>query len=69
MNSGNDDKELHEIMRTQMGMDPDTCDPATMSIIRQKFFSKNSTPAETDQSEVKTISKKKSKDLKKKKKF
>ena len=59
MNSGNDDKELHEIMRTQMGMDPDTCDPATMSIIRQKFFSKAPASSETDPSEVKTVSKKK----------
>jgi len=59
MNSGNDDKELHEIMRTQMGMDPDTCDPATMSIIRQKFFSRAPASAETDPSEVKTVSKKK----------
>ena len=67
MNSGNDDKELHEIMRTQMGMDPDTCDPATMSIIRQKFFSKSSAPAEADPSEVKTVSKKKKGSRKQKK--
>ncbi len=36
------DKELFEIMRTQMGMDPENCDPVTLDLFRQKFLGKDS---------------------------
>ena len=32
------DKELFEMMKTQMGMDPSECDPVTLDLIRNKFF-------------------------------
>ena len=35
------DKELFEIMRTQMGMDPENCDPVTLDLFRQKFLGKD----------------------------
>ena len=28
------DKELFEIMRSQMGMDPEQCDPVTLDLFR-----------------------------------
>jgi len=33
------DHELFDLMKNQMGMDPSKCDPATIELFRNKFFS------------------------------
>ena len=33
----NSDEHLFEIMRTQMGLDPKTCDPELLASLRDKF--------------------------------
>ena len=43
MSNDDQEKELHEIMKNQMGMDPDKCDPVTLDLIRSKFFGRNDT--------------------------
>ena len=32
------DKDLFDAMKNQMGIDPATCDPATIELYRSKFF-------------------------------
>ena len=32
------DYELFEVMKSQMGIDPASCDPATIELYRSKFF-------------------------------
>jgi hypothetical protein len=47
------DKELFEIMKTQMGMDPENCDPVTLDLFRQKFLGKESSNVKKEKLEEK----------------
>ena len=47
------DKELFEIMKTQMGMDPENCDPVTLDLFRQKFLGKDSSNMKKEKLEEK----------------
>ena len=53
--SKDQEKELFEMMRTQMGMDPAECDPVTIDLIKSKYFGK------TDAKELKEKKRKASK--------
>ena len=38
------DSELHEIMREQMGIDPNNCDPEMLETLRKQFYGNNDPP-------------------------
>lgn len=53
--SSDQNKELREIMQTQMGMDPDTCDPATIELFKNKFFGAEAKKPKKKKSKVREI--------------
>lgn len=48
MSKSHPDSELHEIMREQMGMDPETCDPAFYADLKRKFYGTSQPAASND---------------------